>query len=199
MKTPLSDLDEFRQRLGEVIAWCNYHVSMDDPQGSLRTSELQPQRWKKYGDPGFAGFSSEYTLAERVAIIDALSTNRYRLLRKDGGCVPGPAQSLAGGRLLLYVPDETLADCGAAEQTRGFFDCDDAPPWDTWLWFIGVEDRLSNPDQQWYSLTCLVSWVPPDFIQLVDGGISVCLGDSLRWAKDVDSVFTHQLRASNLA
>jgi hypothetical protein len=40
---------------------------------------------------------------------------------------------LSGGRLLIYFPNHDLA-CGAAEQeTAGFFDVNNVPPWDTWV------------------------------------------------------------------
>jgi hypothetical protein len=41
---------------------------------------------------------------------------------------------LAGGRVLLFFPDEQLADGASAEASKGFIDRDNTPPWDIWLW-----------------------------------------------------------------
>ena len=35
----------------------------------------------------------------------------------------------------MHAPDDNLADGAAALASRGFFDEDNAPPWDTWLWY----------------------------------------------------------------
>jgi hypothetical protein len=62
----------------------------------------------------------------------------------------------AAGRLLLYWPDENLADGAAEYASLGFFDTDNTPPWDTWVAF---------------SNRVLLSWVPADMIALVQKGI----------------------------
>jgi hypothetical protein len=62
------------------------------------------------------------------------------------------------GKLLIYAPDENLADGAAQIQSKGFFDCDNMPPWDMWVAF---------------SRGILVSWVPPKFVGLAQSGIDV--------------------------
>ena len=62
------------------------------------------------------------------------------------------------GRLLVYAPDENLADGAAQHTSQGFFDGDNVPPWDTWVTF---------------SHGILVSWVPPKFVGIAQSGIDV--------------------------
>lgn len=48
---------------------------------------------------------------------------------------PIPTDTLADGRLLLFSPEETLTDGAARYSSKGFFDADNVPPWDTWVGF----------------------------------------------------------------
>ena len=77
----------------------------------------------------------------------------------------GELSSGHGGRLLSYVPSENVADGTSRYASKGFFDPDDAPPWDTWLH---------------YSDGTLVSWVPDVLLPLAQAGIDAncvaCIG-----------------------
>ena len=82
------------------------------------------------------------------------------LLGGGKGMVPG-------GRLLLCYYDENNHNWAAAEASRWFFDGHDNPPWDTW---VGLCDDA------------LVTWVPPEFLDLAQAGIDTeCMG-MLDWA-----------------
>jgi hypothetical protein len=98
-------------------------------------------------------------------------------------------RSLAGGRLLVYFPDEELADGAAEAESEGFFDVNNAPPWDTWL--AMVEDasrRARNP--------YLVAYVPAELIQLAQQGIDVNPEECIRWLKDCDVAMRHILQGA---
>jgi hypothetical protein len=71
------------------------------------------------------------------------------------------------GRLLLYVPTESLMDGAAQNSTKGFFDVDNVPPWDLWIDF---SDRT------------LVSWVPSALEEVAQMGIDVNPEGCIRWA-----------------
>jgi hypothetical protein len=73
---------------------------------------------------------------------------------------------LAGGRLLLYSPEENVADGASQDASREFFDVYDAPPWDTW---VGYSNRT------------LLSWVPAQLVDLVQAGIDANPVESIRW------------------
>jgi hypothetical protein len=70
------------------------------------------------------------------------------------------------GRLLLFVPSETLMDGGAKYTSNGFFDVNNVPPWDTW-----VSDRT------------LVSWVPPVLVETAQRGIDVNPEACIVWSE----------------
>ncbi|MCA1595581.1 MAG: hypothetical protein LC772_04035 [Chloroflexi bacterium] len=113
-----------------------------------------------------------------------------------------PALNLQGGSLLAFVPMTT--EDGASEFfSCGFFDEEDEPPWDTWLWYINEEGptRQQLLDKSgtavWAALDCpyLVSWVPPQF--KASASVGVEKGNSmfsLLWLELVDSPFTRRLR-----
>lgn len=73
----------------------------------------------------------------------------------------------SGGRLLLYVPSENLADGAAEYSSNGFFDVNNVPPWDIWVHFSGIT---------------LVSWVPPELVEPAQKGIDVNPEACIRWA-----------------
>lgn len=84
---------------------------------------------------------------------------------------------IAGGRLIAYSPDSNLA-CGTSEaETKGYFDVNNTPPWDTWV------ALLDDPNaKHWES--SLIAWVPPAFVQLVQAGINVIPEECVLWLED---------------
>ncbi len=100
--------------------------------------------------------------AEAVAEVVA---KRSQLMSKISP--KGRSENEAGGRLLLYNPNENLA-CGAAEHsTNGFFDVNNVPPWGIWVDF---------------SEGTLISWVPPALVDVAQMGIDVNPEGCIRWA-----------------
>ena len=79
---------------------------------------------------------------------------------------PTPS-SRDAGRLLLYEPYENVCDGASEYSSNGFFDVNDAPPWDTWVSFDG---------------RTLLSWVPPVLVPLAQAGIDANAVDCIRWA-----------------
>ena len=71
------------------------------------------------------------------------------------------------GKLLLYEFMETVSDGAAAISSRGFFDVEDAPPWDTWFWYAGG------------TIFC---WVPNLLVIDAQAGIDANPVDCIRWA-----------------
>jgi hypothetical protein len=95
-----------------------------------------------------------------------------------------PAGDLRGGRLLIYFPDQELADGAAEVESRGFLDVNNAPPWDTWVAFIQHEKSAQSH---------LISWVPPEFLPLADAGIRVNPEECILWLDDADVDLRKQL------
>ena len=72
------------------------------------------------------------------------------------------------GRLLLYEPMETVSDGAAEASSHGFFDAEDAPPWDTWFWL---------------KESTICCWVPQSLISDAQAGIDANPVDCIRWAE----------------
>ena len=98
---------------------------------------------------------------ERQAIVHSVIVKRVELIRSHF-----PEHSENIGRLLLYSPAESLADGAAQYASKGFFDVDNMPPWDTWVAF---------------SHGTLLSWVPPQLERLVQSGIDANPECCIRW------------------
>jgi hypothetical protein len=122
----------------------------------LRTLELRPRPFA-------------WPQTDRMGIVEELAEKRARFLRQRDTYPRTISTDLAGGRLLAYEPDENVADGASQHQTKGYFDGDDAPPWDTWVCYV---DRS------------LISWVPPMFRGLVQEGVSVNCVDCIHWTDE---------------
>jgi hypothetical protein len=96
---------------------------------------------------------------------------------------------LGGGRLLVYYPDEELADGAAEEASGGFFDVENVPAWDTW---VGLYQDERGEDY-------LVSWVPPSFREIVGEGIRVNPEECIHWISETDVPLLAYLRSLGVA
>jgi hypothetical protein len=122
-------------------------------------------------------------IAERRTIAQTVAAGRARLLRDARHYPPSLDVRHLDGRLLLFVPDETLSDGAAAIGSGGFFDAENVPPWDTWVEYVG---------------SYLISWVPGRIVGLVDHGIDANPESCILWATDLDAAFTRQLSGEEL-
>jgi hypothetical protein len=198
------DIDTFKWRLAETIAWCAKHVSASDARDSLRSEHWRP--------PSFWYPESIYNPRIVVEALGVLRADELRSWPWPKSSYPlASADDLAGGRLLLYDPYQNLADGAAKLESKGFFNVDNEPAWDTWVSFIydpvkwEKKNRIYLQGQYiWsdlpskYFAECLVSWVPAELIELVTAGVNVNPELCIAWADDLDSAFTHQLRKSGL-
>ena len=132
----------------------------------LRTAAIRPQRFV-------------YPQPNREAIVEELSEKRAALLRARKAYPESVSFDFAGGRLLVYEPDENVEDGASQHQTKGYFDGCGAPPWDTWVC---------------YFQRSLISWVPPQLLNLTNDGIGVNCVDCIRW---VDETLLKQLVGSS--
>ena len=121
----------------------------------LRSESLRP-------DFGAQCYDSAYPWTAAVAHVVA---NRAALLRQNSS--KNSTADVAHGRLLLYDPDENLADGAAEYSSSGFFDSNNVPPWDIW---VGMANRT------------LVSWVPPVLVEAAQMGIDANPESCIRWA-----------------
>ncbi len=121
----MDQLAAFRQSLAETIAWCTTRATIADPQWCLRTPALES---------GHLDYGLSFT--ERQACVATVTQTRSRLLHAAGVSPLAPATDLAGGRLLLFDPNDTASDGAAAVGSQRFFDDDNVPPWDCWVLYV---------------------------------------------------------------
>ena len=204
----------FEIRLSETIAWCAAKGLEPDPVESLKiqqrrrlgeqAAKLSHRAWASNG-PWFgksylrqranrlwkrarlseiaaplahqlrspclrpAPFVYPQSVEERAGIVETLAEKRAEQLRLEKSHLNESRTSLQGGRLLLLAPDETLCDGAAQYSSKGFFDVDNIPPWDTWVCFFR---------------RYLVSWVPPELLELANVGIEVNPEECIFWAPE---------------
>lgn len=115
--------------------------------------------------------SSTFSIDEAKAMISVVIENRKALVK----------QSLASservdtfvGRFLQHNFQETTYSCTPQEETEGFFDSLDIPPWDFW---VGIK----TVGRQHF----LYSWIPTPFVELVDRGVRCSAEENILWLKE---------------
>jgi hypothetical protein len=132
----------------------------------LRTLELRPRPFT-------------WPQTDRTEIAEELAEKRAAFLRQRDAYPQSISSDLAAGRLLAYEPDENVTDGASRHQSKGYFDGDDAPPWDTWVCYV---DRS------------LISWVPPALLNLVQEGVAVNCVDCIHW---IDEGFLDKLHPAS--
>ena len=87
-----------------------------------------------------------------------------------------PAKS---GSLLVFYPDLTLFDGAAQLSSDGYFNSNNDPPWDTWVYF---GEDLSEPEGDRRHF--LLSWVPKNYVSIAQCGIDVNPEACIEWLSD---------------
>jgi hypothetical protein len=179
----IHDLRQFIKLLNETIHWCREAGSPSQPQTSLRTCrrdlvDLHSQRHQ----------------------VSSVSHERSHRLFSSGKRNLSLLSGLCGGRLLAYFPDDNLSDGFAETVSKGFFDVNNIPPHDTWVWMVHnmrafkYSDGASGEMEANY----LVAWVPPDFIELASRGVDVNPEGCILWLDTIDDEFVRSLRRLGL-
>jgi hypothetical protein len=100
--------------------------------------------------------------------ISWINETRLTLLKREGVKISDAIPSLSKIQLLVYEPLETVCDGAAEAASRGFYDSEDAPPWDTWFLY---EERA------------ILCCVPESAVARAQAGIDVNPVDCIHWAK----------------
>jgi hypothetical protein len=152
--------------LAETVSWC----SRDPLQmGKLRNPMLDPSAvlelpsLEKLGIDAFV----KATRQSYQQATDLIKRQRSELLRSVAIQLADISAAQTMGRLLIYEPMETVSDGAASALSHGFFDVEDAPPWDTWFW---------------YAAGIVFSWVPESLVSNAQAGIDANPVDCIRWA-----------------
>jgi hypothetical protein len=151
-------------RLAQAMAWCGPRLDVRAIATSLRSEQLRPRILE----------------IDRAALVRGVARQRTT----DAAVRSVPAvqsiDDLGGGRLLVYFPDLELADGAAEAETNGFFDVNDAPPWDTWVGLFSDPELTGEGAAGVY----LVSWVPAEITALVQKGLDVSMTECIAWLED---------------
>ena len=153
-----SALEPFWERLQEAASWCAERASLDDPRGCLRSEGVRP----RVLEPSY---------------FDAVQTVAYG--RRPRKIVV--ADPFVAGQLLVYFPDGELADGAAEQESKGFFDVNNAPPWDTWVGFFRDDVGQDSSVAQY-----LIAWVPRLLVPLAQAGIDVNPERCIEWLDDAE-------------
>lgn len=170
-------LRDFKRRLAQTIFWCARRPDTANPESCFRTPGLRPSPFEE----------------DRFHMVDRVVRAREALGGEAMQAATIP-DALGGGRLLIYFPNSNLF-CGAAEdQTDGFFDVDNIPPWDTWVsYWEEDQQNVDNFDNEY-----LIAWVPPAFVELANEGINVNPEECIKWLSDTSVEMARVLRKENL-
>ena len=105
---------------------------------------------------------------------------------KRRGLLAGHAQvENETGRVLICEFDMSITSGESEEETKGFFDISDRPPWDTWMFCVQRKATVpSSPEP--FDLDLLISWVPESLVGSVDAGIRINPYDCIYWASEAD-------------
>jgi hypothetical protein len=162
------DPDDLEQRLRSVARWVSARLSGTIDHARLRTRDLLPVG--KH-------------LPDSEAVTDALAKEPWTMVESiaAGRRLPMslPALELPG-RLMVYFPHLNLCDGAAEAASAGFFDVDNAPPWDTWV--ACFHDHCANRDPGPY----VIAWVPEPLIAAADAGIAVNPESCIVWLDESD-------------
>ncbi|HUO10123.1 MAG TPA: hypothetical protein VM008_17585 [Phycisphaerae bacterium] len=178
-----------RIRIAETEAWCQVRVPVSaDARTSLRSEELRPDG-KFFPDSGthltgieFANWYREQEKKNEM-LVESVANRRSALLLSTSQC-GGDRVPKSAGKLLIYTPFYSTGDTLASGDSEGFFDDDDSPPWDTFLFYF------SRPNPQTNSLTAgfsaaglegVLCWVPQRYWYLAEAGIRCNPCGCLKW------------------
>lgn len=172
------DTKDFVRRLTETIAWCERVGSVEAPKTSLRSfnqdvdNPLSSQRHRVWW----------------------ISHQRWTALRKNGITDLRSVEDLRGGRLLAYFPDANLCDGVAESVSQGFFDENNIPPRDTWVWMAEEQPNITDD----ITGSFLIAWVPPAFMELANAGIFVNPEGCMLWLDTLQFPIVASLRRLQL-
>lgn len=192
-----NQMAHFQRRLEETIVWCASQDWSTNPAQGLRTALFRPSEYQLKGH--YDDVFLTYTPQQRQLLVEQIADTRATLLEKRGIARVSFADLLNSGRFLAFTPDGTLQDGAANLATYGFFDDDNIPAWDTWLWYV-TNDFVSKPEHWCGGVTdsYLLSWVPDSLVEVVASGIWVNPEECIRWATDLDTPFIRQLKQAGL-
>ncbi|MGA2217740.1 MAG: hypothetical protein ABSG51_06620 [Terracidiphilus sp.] len=161
-------LPELLQTVLDTATWC----SREDLSGnSFRSPELDP--FAILDIPDFSHSSEmieayiEKTRDCYRQAINWINQRRSELLRTTENDTSKAVEALSRSKLLLYNPLETVSDGASEAGSLGFYNIEDAPPWDTRFLYDGND---------------IFCFVPESAVSRAQDGIDANPVDCIHWA-----------------
>lgn len=81
-------------------------------------------------------------------------------------------------------------------ESKGFFDVDNIPPHDTWVWMVRNSRirQLADGGSWEGEANYLVAWVPPDFIELAGRGVEANPEAPIVWLETLDDEVVRSIK-----
>lgn len=128
--------------IAEAVTWCSYKP--------FRSPELDPSAILSHGAFSSDSSSIQSWIEKRVdryaRALAWINEQRAQLLAKAKLEIVDPAHALSTSKLLIHEHLETVEDGASEAASMGFYDLQDAPPWDTWFLYAGRKVFCCIPD-----------------------------------------------------
>ncbi len=172
-----TNIETIYTRLAETIAWCSLRSNVNEPATCLRTPEMTPVN-SDLEDPDYRVYNWENEALAQEAILEI--AERRSILLAIAGEKPAELNiGLTTGYLAIMYTGANLSDGLSQAESLGFYDGEETPPWDTWLWAF-AENTAGGKSSGRYPI--LLSWCPKQFVPLTQGAIDVNACDCMDWA-----------------
>jgi hypothetical protein len=143
------DMVLFKQRMLETISWCVPRFQRQNPAQSLRTLPIPDE-------PLTPNLDTLHVFAQTIFQKRAIA---YR------GSNQTAITGLGGGRLLLIFLNWCIVGSPHMEESGGFLDTYDLPPWDTWLYYGHEVGVPHNNQKTFQDIDYLLAWVPAQVVE----------------------------------
>lgn len=173
---PEIQIDHLRRSLIETVTWCEL-TPIKPPVTRFRSPELHPD-----SNLDATQYSS--------SLVETVCRRRAELLKERKALL---SHELAkGGQLLVFYPGLSLFDGAAELSSDGYFNFNNEPPWDTWVYF--GEQSLEPEDYRFF----LLSWVPKSYLSLAQSGIDANPEGCIEWLTVTTQIIPAKLYSSGL-
>ena len=184
----LGDDVAFERRLVETITWCSARLKATDHPEQPSSEIERPMSSLLRSEELYRIFRGHDELTPGPESVRAVASRRAELL---AGTFPTQVSDVIRlGRLLIFLPWDSLSDGAANLASNGFFDDANVPPCDTWVALF--HDRAPGVGRY------LVSWVPHSFTDLAGKGIDVNPEACITWLSETSTQVAARLRTIGL-
>jgi len=154
----------FRRCLVETVTWCERALP-GPPVSRFRSPELNPEANLE---------AAHYSLS----LVESVCRRRAELLNEWNA--PLLHDLVKAGQLLVFYPALSLFDGAAELSSDGYFNFNNEPPWDTWVYFGESPNSMDPEDYRYF----LLSWVPNSYLSIAQRGIDVNPEGCIEWLSE---------------